>query len=685
VSAKTELNANTEGNTQPAADLRLPLLTRPLQPVINLIAAFPASVHQKLLAGFLATAVLLVGMGVNAVIVLDRMNQRSQEITALQQQRDDARQMLYTVTVQMHYRAMALLTHDDTFNAKIATAKQTFAQILDRVQRHQGPGMQAFFQSVRDSSTRFDAASAQVLSLYQARNYAAATDLHLKQEHPISHELENEMGVLIDHSIAGINAAETAFQSDSHLLLALVGVFSVVSVGLAMLLGFFFSWAIILPVRRINHVVARVASGDFNQRAKVRNRDEFGSLSNNVNLMAEQLGTLYAQQAALNNNLAAANDQLQTASKAKSDFLAGMSHELRTPLNAIIGFTDALLAGVDGPLNEEQRASLVWVQRGGRDLLALISDVLDLSKIEAGKMIITPEPFSAVQLVESVLGQHRPLSERKGLTLELKNEGAPEEVVLDVQRVRQILVNLVANAVKFTNEGGVTTVISGASEDRFVVSVHDTGSGIEARDLSGLFEEFRQVGPDTIRTEGTGLGLAISRRLARAMEGDITVSSTIGAGSTFKLTLPRDCRSTSDDGRVARAVANGDHLLLAVDDDPSVPPLLEKMLVGSPYRVIGLSRANEVLKVARELRPDIITLDILMPERGGWEVLRELRSDPVTREIPVVVVTVVEQAEAPAETNADAYITKPLDKNSLLGVLAQLEQPEGTHPDKGDG
>ena len=158
------MNAKTEVNAQVAADPRPPLLTRPLQPVINLIAAFPASVHLKLLAGFLATAVLLVGMGVNAAIILDRMNQRSQEITALQQQRDDARQMLYAVTVQMHYRAMALLTHDDTFNAKIATAKQTFAQILDRVERHQGPGMDAFFQSVRDSSTRFDAASAQVLS-----------------------------------------------------------------------------------------------------------------------------------------------------------------------------------------------------------------------------------------------------------------------------------------------------------------------------------------------------------------------------------------------------------------------------------------------------------------------------------------------------------------------------------------
>ena len=664
------MNARTMDDAEP------PRLTRPLQPVLNMIAALPGNVHRKLLAGFLATALLLVGMGANAVIILDRLNQRSQEVTALQRQRDDARQMLYSVTVQMHYRAMALLTHDDTYNAKIATAKQNFARLLDEVQRQAGPGLNALFTRVQDSSTRFDGASAQVLSLYQAGNFANAIDVHIKQEHVISHELENEMGDLINVSIVGINSAQGAFQADVRLLLVLVAVFSVVSVGLAMTLGFFFSWSIIQPVRKINSAVARIAGGDFTQRVKVPNRDEFGSLSTNVNRMAEQLGTLYAQQATLNNNLAAANDQLQTASKAKSDFLAGMSHELRTPLNAIIGFTDALLAGVDGPLNEEQRASLGWVQRGGRDLLALISDILDLSKIEAGKVTISPEAFNPVELVVSVHGQHRMLADRKGLTLELKNEGAPEEVVLDIQRTRQILMNLVANGVKFTSEGRVTTVISGANEGTMIVTVEDTGPGIEARDLSGLFEEFRQLGSDAVRSEGTGLGLAISRRLARAMGGDISVSSTPGAGSTFTLTLPRDCRSMLGQKTAAAVPADGKHLLLAIDDDPSVPPLLEKMLVGSPYRVVGLTRANDVLKVARELRPDIITLDILMPERGGWEVLRELRSDEATREIPVVVVTVVEQAESPSEADADAYITKPLDKNSLLGVLARLEQPE---------
>jgi signal transduction histidine kinase/ActR/RegA family two-component response regulator len=666
------------------SDVRLPRFTGPLHPLVNLVARMPGGVHVKLLAGFLATAVLLVGMAANSLVILDRMNHRSQEINGLQQQRDDSRQMLYSVTVQMHYRAMALLTRDNMYNVKIALEKQNFSRLLDRVEARQSPGQGDLFRSVRDSQTRFDAAGAQVLALFQAGDIPAATNLHLKQEHPISHELETEMGRLINDSIAGINAADASLQADSRLLLVIVIVFSAVSVALAMLLGFVFSWATILAARRIDRAVAGIAGGDFTQRIAVPNRDEFGSLSANVNRMAEQLGTLYAQQAALNKNLAAANKALETASKAKSDFLAGMSHELRTPLNAIIGFTDALLVGVDGPLNDEQRASLSWVQRGGRDLLGLISDILDLSKIEAGKVTITPEPFNPIELVESVLGQHRPLAQPKGLAVELKNEGAPQEVVLDRQRTRQILVNLIANAVKFTTTGGVTTVVSGAREEKLIVTVQDTGPGIEARDIGQIFEEFRQVGPEAVRLEGTGLGLAISRRLARAMGGDITVRSTSGEGSTFTLTLPVDCRSMLGQKPAAFLPANGDHVLLAVDDDPSVPPLLAKMLVGSPYRVVGLAQATEVLRVARELHPDIITLDILMPERGGWEVLRELRSDPTTREIPVVVVTVVEQAESASESAVEAYITKPLDKDSLLGVLARLEQTKKGTPKASD-
>src|ERR1700680_332666 len=518
--------------------LKLPLFTRPLQPLVNLVAKTPGSVHAKLLAGFLATAVLLVGMAVFSVIIINRLDQRSQDISRLQEKIDDTQQMLYAVTAQSHYRAMAFLTHDNTFNDKVTNEKRIFSQLLNRVEALSVPAQSALFQSVHDSNARYDAASAQVLARYQAGDIAGATDLHLKQEHPISHELEAEMAHLLADSYAAVKTAQNAFQADRTLLLTVDGAISFLSVALAMVLGFIFSWAIIQPVRKIDRAVAGIAAGDFRQRIQGPNRDEVGSLSANVNRMAERLGTVYAQQGALNKNLVAANDALETASKAKSDFLAGMSHELRTPLNAIIGFTDALLAGVDAPLNDEQRASLTWVQRGGRDLLGLINDILDLSTVEAGKLTITPESFNPVELVESVQGQHRPLAEPKGLALVLRNDAAPEHVVLDRQRTLQILVNLVGNAVKFTADGQVTIVTSGAAAERLVVAVQDTGPGIDPRDMEGLFEEFRRVGPDAARSEGTGLGLAISRRLARAMGGGITATSTPGTGSTFTLDLP---------------------------------------------------------------------------------------------------------------------------------------------------
>jgi len=663
-----------------ADDVRLPWITRPLQPLVNLVARTPGSVHKKLLAGFLATAVLLVGMAGFSVVIIERINQRSQEISQLQEKIDDTRQMLYAVTAQSHYRAMAFLTKDNTFNDKVTAQKADFSRLLAAVEALSGGRNADIFRSVHDSNARYDAASAQVLALYQAGDLNGAIALHLKDEHRISHELEAEMAQLLAAFHVDMTAAQNAFQGDRTLLLAMFGGFSVLSVALAMLLGFLFSWAIIQPVRRIDRSVAGIAAGDFRQRIEVANRDEFGSLSTNVNRMAERLGIVYAQQASLNKNLVAANDALETASKAKSSFLAGMSHELRTPLNAIIGFTDALLAGVDGPMNDEQRASLTWVQRGGRDLLALINDILDLSKIEAGKLAITPESFNPVDLVASVQGQHRPLAEPKGLALVLRDDGAPEEVVLDRQRTRQILANLIGNAVKFTADGGVMIAMSGAAAGRLVVAIQDTGPGIDPSDMNRIFEEFRQVGPNAGKTEGTGLGLAISRRLARAMGGDITVTSTPGKGSTFMLDLPIDCRSAIAKKPVDTARSDGEHVLLAVDDDPSVPPLLEKMLVGSPYRVVGLAHASDVLRVARELHPDVITLDILMPERGGWDVLRELRADPATREIPVVVVTVVEQAEAATDTAVEAYITKPVDKDSLLGVLARLEPNDKSKP-----
>jgi signal transduction histidine kinase/CheY-like chemotaxis protein len=363
--------------------------------------------------------------------------------------------------------------------------------------------------------------------------------------------------------------------------------------------------------------------------------------------------------------LAETNAQLAKASQAKSQFLASVSHELRTPMNAILGFTDALLAGVDGPLNEEQKASLTWVQRGGQDLLALINEILDLSKIEAGKLVITPELFLPADLVESVCAQYRSMAAQKGLRLSWRDDGMPGEVHLDRQRTRQILVNLVGNALKFTSEGEVEIVADGG--DHLRLTVRDTGQGIAADQLELIFEDFRQAAGTV---GGTGLGLAISRRLARLMGGDLAVASEVGRGSTFTVTLPADMRAPAAAIAATPVRARQQSLLMAVDDDPSVAPLLEKMLGDRGYQVVGMTDPAMAVAEARRLHPNVITLDILMPERDGRDVFADLRADPATREIPIIALTVLDKGDVPS--GADAHLTKPIRKDRLLRTLEQV-------------
>ena len=645
---------------------RLPRFTRWLRPVVDAVARINLSIHRKLLVGFLVGALLLVGMAILSLVVIGRMNERVSDLDRLQENTSRAQQMLYAVTAQSHYRAMALLTHDDKFNAQIADAKKTFSDLLDQMGRADATETE-LLQRLRTANDEYTAASGRVLALYLAGDLTGAQDLHLKQEHPISHVLEASLKTLIGSANDQITQAQAAFESDRVLLTTAVIGFSALGVAVALLLGFVLSWGFILPVRKMQRALAGITTGDLNQHVEVPNRDEFGNLARDLNSTSERLAQLFEDQRALGQRLEQTNASLARASEAKSRFLASVSHELRTPMNAILGFTDALLAGVDGPLNVEQKASLGWVQRGGRDLLGLINEILDLSKIEAGKLTIDAQPFDPRELVESVVAQHRSLAAQKGITFAWHDAGAPAEVVLDRQRVRQILVNLFGNALKFTREGEVSVETGGADEAAFHVAVRDTGPGIDPDQHEAIFEEFRQAeGGDG----GTGLGLAISRRLARAMGGDVTLESEPGRGSTFRLTLPLDCRvvpvatTTTEPGETH----DGERVLLSVDDDPSVAPLLEKMLAGHGYRVVASTNSSAVSD-ARRLRPAAILLDIIMPGRDGREILRELKSDPETRAIPVIVLTVVDAADKP--DLADGHLGKPIVQDRLLRLLQE--------------
>jgi len=654
---------------------RLPRFTRWLRPVVDAVARINASVHRKLLVGFLGGALLLVAMAGLSLVVIGRMNDRVGQLNRLEEKASRAEQMLYLVREQSHDRAMVLLMMDNEFNSQMANARKKFSDLLDEIRRAD-PTDTVFYDRVRAANDAYESSSAKTLALYDSGDIAGATDLHMADELPASQALDASVQSLIVHANLEMADARAAFDSDRTLLTTAVIGFSALSVVVALILGFILSWGFILPVRKMQRALAGITNGDFTQRVQVPNQDEFGSLARDLNGTSERLAQLFEEQRALGQRLEQTNASLARASEAKSRFLASVSHELRTPMNAILGFTDALLAGVDGPLNEEQQASLGWVQRGGRDLLGLINEILDLSKIEAGKLTIDPQPFDPRELVESVVAQHRSLAAQKGISFGWHDAGAPAEVVLDRQRVRQILVNLCGNALKFTGEGAVNVETGGAAEARFHVAVRDTGPGIDPDQHEAIFEEFRQAeGGDG----GTGLGLAISRRLARAMGGDVTLESEPGRGSVFMLTLPLDCRVAP--AAIAPAepgeVHDGERVLLSVDDDPSVAPLLEKMLAEHGYRVVA-SSSSTALSDARRLRPAAILLDIIMPGRDGREILRELKSNPDTRPIPVIVLTVVDAADKP--DLADGHIGKPIVKDRLLHLLQEQAATPSVQP-----
>ncbi len=355
----------------------------------------------------------------------------------------------------------------------------------------------------------------------------------------------------------------------------------------------------------------------------------------------------------------------------KSQFLANMSHELRTPLNSIIGFSRVILKGIDGPITEQQQQDLSAIYNSGQHLLGLINNILDLSKIEAGKMELTPEELNIADAIANVVSTSAGLVRDRPIKLVQEIESGLPTVRADPMRLRQIMLNLISNAAKFTEEGSITiraslhTPSTGVPE--VMVSVTDTGPGIAPEDQKKLFQAFSQVDSSATRkTGGTGLGLSICKRLVELHGGKISVHSAPGKGSTFYFTIPLFKTP------IPAEMEEEERTILCIDDDAQIINLYERYLKPQGFKVIGATNAATAKDIARRIKPYAITLDIMMPEVDGWSVLKELKADPETRNTPVIICSIVEEEEKGFSLGAADYLVKPISQEDLLGSLHLL-------------
>lgn len=522
-----------------------------------------------------------------------------------------------------------------------------------------GPGAPATFRALLDS-LRIQPAG--VLVLAAGTGYLALTLLLLRQARdPLCRQLALPAGLLIGGLLASLIPALYALPVDMALVTA-----AALLVGAAMLRQQVFD-----PLRKMNTQLAQT----------------------NEELRQTVMELTTAQERATQ-----LNEELRTVSQYKSEFLATMSHELRTPLNSIVGYSELLSQGLYGGLNERQEDRVRKILRNSRDLLALINDILDLSRIETGRLTLDLEPISLSDAVETVLVGMRPLAEEKGLALTTHYTREVPAVYADSLRLHQIVSNLVSNAVKFTPAGEIAITVRSISVENgssraqtlpltgwlkngewVLLTVQDTGIGIAPENHARIFDEFRQLDSTTTREfGGTGLGLAITRKLVNMHHGSVWVGSAPGKGSTFYVAFPAssaavEALAASPPAAAADADAEPLHIL-CIDDNPEARDILSTFLEEGGYRVTAASSGRQGLELARQLRPDLITTDLMMPGMTGWDVVNQLKANPQTASIPIVVISIVDQQPTGFEPAVAAHLSKPFTRAELFSTIEPLLQ-----------
>ncbi|MEO2025420.1 MAG: response regulator [Fuerstiella sp.] len=458
----------------------------------------------------------------------------------------------------------------------------------------------------------------------------------------------------------------------------------------------FLWWFVTRPIHQLTRASESIAHGDYDTQLPTKKRDEIGTLSRTFAIMVNEVRARDAEIREQNEeldgkvrkrtaSLAETRDQLQAAVKARDAFLATVSHELRTPLNHIYGYAQ-LLEVTD--LDEEQRSDLAKLQGSSRHLLRLVKDILDYQKIIMGRLPVSPATFDITTLLSSVRESNQSKAEQRNNRLVLQMNGHEGRLFNDENRLRQILDNLVGNACKFNTDGTITIDVK-AEGDFFQIAIVDTGVGISQDQIGKLFQPFSKVSDGALNPDGTGLGLVISRELARKMGGDLTVSSVPGQGSSFSTRILREMPAT--DGDDERLVIQSDTVtvitelkpkdetvesqrqssnhVLVIDDDPNVRELLSWFLTEEGLQVITASGGTDGIELAARHTPSVITLDLIMPDIDGWSVLAALKASERTANIPVVLVTVLDDSHRGYYFGAADYVSKPIEGDRLKQVV----------------
>jgi signal transduction histidine kinase len=510
--------------------------------LVRAVARIPTTVQRKLLVAFAGIVGLLIVLGVLGLRELSASNDRvvslgqlPLRIATYRELQLDTAQLGEVFAARNRFIIFAGGVYPNkqpADNIAVTTTDGTILSILTRLGPFTGvtspgfvppPGERSLLADIHSEFGQVRAAMSRIIADDQAGKYSIYDGALLPAQDVVTHlEGNAEQLVRITQADgASLIAKNQASNLDSQHLVIGVAAGSIL---LALLLGLVLSGSLIVPIQQVRARLEAITSGDFSEHVSVPNRDELGALAEDLNRMNDELGRLYRE--------------LQTASRHKSEFLANMSHELRTPLNAIIGFSEVLQDQFFGDLNDKQAEYVADIHSSGRHLLALINDILDLSKIEAGRMELQVGDFALSEVLHNSTALSRERANRLGVSLALEVEPSIGVITADERMLKQVLFNLLTNALKFTARGGHVNVTARGNGDGVVVSVRDDGVGIAEADQARIFEEFQQVGTSNWQ-EGTGLGLALSRRLVELHGGLLRVESESGKGSTFTFNLPR--------------------------------------------------------------------------------------------------------------------------------------------------